>query len=67
MNNVNTLSDKELLQKLIEADKKETCLTAEILLFLAETDKRKIYLQYGYSSLFSYCTEKLRYSESASL
>ena len=32
---------------------------------LAELDKRQAYRDLGYSSLFSFCTEKLKYSEGA--
>src|SRR5690606_2316204 len=37
----------------------------EILKHLNEIDRRKLYLERGYSSLWAYCTEELNYSEAA--
>jgi 5-methylcytosine-specific restriction endonuclease McrA len=62
---LNTLSDKELVENLKAVCRKESAATAELLLNLIEVDKRKIYLELGYSSLFSYLTEKLSFSEPA--
>ena len=46
---------------IVETDRKLTC---ELLGHLAEIDARKAYLPLGYSSLFAYCTQRLRLSES---
>jgi len=60
------LSDQELIGKLHELSVKENEATVEMVLHLAEVDRRKLYLPAGYSSLFSYCTQSaLRYSEPA--
>ncbi len=70
MNNVATrelskLSDNLLVTTLISLSKEETKATAQMLLHLAELDRRKLYRQLGYPSLFAYCVQKLKYSESA--
>ena len=60
------LSDQELIGKLHELSDKENEATVEVLLHLAEVDRRKLYLPAGYSSLFTYCTQSaLKYSEPA--
>jgi len=69
MNNsakIETLTDSELLAVLKELSIKENQTTVEILLHLAEVDKRRLYLEHGFSSLFAYCvTGPLKYSEGA--
>jgi 5-methylcytosine-specific restriction endonuclease McrA len=59
------LSDRDLLDatQRIAGDERRT--TAELLALLAELDTRKLYLGEGYSSLFTYCTQRLHLSESA--
>jgi 5-methylcytosine-specific restriction endonuclease McrA len=64
-NTIRTLSDSALLKRLNVLAEKERATTLEILLHLNEVDRRRLYLTQGYSSLFSYCTEHLKYSESA--
>jgi hypothetical protein len=59
------LSDRELLNATIRSASDERRTTAELLTLLAELDTRKLYLGEGYSSLFTYCTQRLRLSESA--
>jgi hypothetical protein len=44
---------------------KERELTAKILHHLSEIDRRKLYCDFKCSSLFSYCVDKLGYSESS--
>ena len=55
--------DSELIQKLKSLVRNERELIAEILRHLREVEKRKLYLQRGYSSMFAFCTEALGYSE----
>ena len=62
---LSTLSDNLLVTTLISLSKEETKATAQLLLHLAELDRRKLYRQLGYPSLFTYCVQKLKYSESA--
>ena len=57
------LSDKELSKKLELLVKTERITSVEVLLHLAELDERRLYVEEGYASLYSYCTRKLRYSE----
>jgi hypothetical protein len=60
-NTIRTLSDSALLKRLNVLAEKERATTLEILLHLNEVDRRRLYLTQGYSSLFSYCTEHLKY------
>jgi hypothetical protein len=62
---VASLSDSDLLAELVRASAAERRSTAELIALLAEVDLRKLYLGCGYSSLFVYCTQALRLSESA--
>jgi len=59
------LSDRDLLDATVRVAGNERQTTAELLALLAELDTRKLYLGEGYSSLFTYCTQRLRLSESA--
>jgi len=59
------LSDNRLLSGLRQLVKKEKRTTLDILLHLAEVDRRALYLSYGFSSLFDYCAGALNYSRSA--
>jgi 5-methylcytosine-specific restriction endonuclease McrA len=60
------LSDQTLLTQLEVLSVTENEATVDILLHLAEVEKRELYAREGYSSLFAYCTQsKLRYSEPA--
>jgi Domain of unknown function (DUF222) len=54
-----------LVGTLKELRKRENTLVADIVSYLAEVDSRQIYREQGYSSLFSFCTQALRYSEGA--
>jgi 5-methylcytosine-specific restriction endonuclease McrA len=62
---LDSLSNRELIENLKAVCRKETEVTSELLLNLIEVDSRKLYLELGYSSLFSYLTEELRFSEPA--
>jgi len=59
------LSDRDLLAETARVADRERRTTAELLALLAELDSRRLYLGAGYSSLFAYCTQALRFSESA--
>jgi hypothetical protein len=58
------LSDHDLLDATVRVAGDERRTTAELLALLAELDARKLYLGEGYSSLFTYCTQRLHLSES---
>ena len=64
MNEILNLKDKELLEKFNVLVREEKEATAQVVAHLAEIDRRKLYADEGYSSLFSYCVEKFHYSES---
>ncbi len=57
------LTDKQLLELTKVLVKKERTITAKILEHLNEIDKRRLYCDLGYSSLYNYCMNVLSYSE----
>ncbi|UCH84488.1 MAG: hypothetical protein JSW50_02000 [Candidatus Latescibacterota bacterium] len=59
------LSDAKLLSELRSLVNKEKQTTLAVLLHLAEVDRRELYLEYGFSSLYDYCVGALGYSRSA--
>jgi len=61
--NLNHLSKKELIIKTESLVKEERRITSEILWHLYEIERRKLFAELGYSSLFAYCVEVLKYSE----
>ena len=63
--NFTSITNEALVGTLKEFRKKENLLIADIVSYLAEVDSRKIYRDQGYSSLFTFCTQALRYSEGA--
>jgi hypothetical protein len=59
------LPDERLLSRLDTLAARERCVTLCILDHLNEVKRRELFLKLGYGSMFSYCTERLGYSESA--
>src|SRR5918996_6431134 len=59
------LSDRDLLAELERAALCERQATARLVALLMEVDSRKLYAGQGYSSLFTYCVERLHLSEHA--
>lgn len=59
------LSDRELLLRLGRLVHDERRRLVDILRHLNEVERRGLYLRRAYGSLFEYCTQSLRYSESA--
>ena len=59
------LTNEALVDALKKAVKAETNATADVVRHLAEFDRRGLYKDHGYPSLFAYCTQELRYSEDA--
>lgn len=57
------VSDRELLERTKRAAADERAATVELIELLGEVDSRRLYLPEGFSSLFSYCTQVLRFSE----
>jgi hypothetical protein len=60
------LTDSQLIDALARCAREERGATASLVAHLAETDARRLHLGAGFSSLFAYCCEVLRLSESAS-
>src|SRR4051794_30464860 len=59
------LSDADLLTTTAQLAERERHTTAEVVAALMEIDARKLYLGEGCSSLFTYCTQVLHFSEHA--
>lgn len=57
------LPEPDLLQRLLESAAREREATAAFLAHLAEFDRRRLHLEAGYNSPFSYCTGVLRLAE----
>jgi len=60
-----TISDRELLERIVRVAGDQRRLTAELLALIGECDARRLYLGQGCSSLFTYCTQVLHLSEHA--
>jgi hypothetical protein len=59
------LSDTSLWNRTKELALEETQKTLEVLHHLREIERRKLYLSYGYPSLFEYAVKELKYSHSS--
>ena len=59
------LSDRAILTRTKTLARSERAINVDILEHLIEIEHRELYLKLGYSSLFAYCTDHLRYSNSA--
>ena len=57
------LGNSELLAGLSNLVQQSNDLTGQLLAHLVELDERKLHLELGFPSLFSYCVEALRMSE----
>jgi hypothetical protein len=66
MNIVSTLSDWELLERIPLLVQAERRASAEVIEHLVEIDRRRLFLGQACSSLYSYCLERLGYSEDES-
>ncbi|MEZ4755123.1 MAG: HNH endonuclease signature motif containing protein [Bdellovibrionota bacterium] len=62
--NLQNLTDTELLTNAKRFASKERNAMADLLVYLVEINKRDIYLEHGYSSMFDYLTRGLKFSES---
>ena len=58
---LHSLSDDALLGSIKTAVKIERQATREVLLHLLEVERRRLYLERGFASLFEFCTEELGY------
>jgi hypothetical protein len=59
------LNDQDLRTRFEMAKADERKCLAKVIYYLAEIDRRKLYLEEAYSSLYAYCVEKHHYSEGA--
>jgi len=62
MNRLQTLSDDELVARLQSLCRVERRVGAQIVAHLMEVKRRRLDLDLGYSSLYSYCVERLGFS-----
>ena len=62
-----SLSESELTGQLKEAVSREKMATLQVLEYLSEIDRRRVYAAQAYSSLFSYVVRELGYSESQAM
>src|SRR5512140_3516964 len=58
-----TASDDSLLHDLHTIVGSHRRVTAELVLCLAEVDLRRLHVEKGFPSLFSYCVDRLEFSE----
>jgi hypothetical protein len=57
------LSEPDLLQHTLAGAQREREATVAVLAYLAECDRRRLHLEAGFTSIFSYCTTVLRLAE----
>ncbi|MGE0633981.1 MAG: HNH endonuclease [Pseudobdellovibrionaceae bacterium] len=60
-----TLTNSELVESTFKTVKEERRITIEVLHHFRELERRKIFLEKGYPSLFAYIVKELGYSDSA--
>ena len=58
-----SISDDELLRRLSGLVQQSRRVESELVAHIAEVDERRLYAREACSSMFTYCTEKLRLSE----
>ena len=56
------IAGEVLLQDTKKLARREREIISQVLHHLREVDRRKLYAELGFSSLFSYCTDELKYS-----
>jgi hypothetical protein len=56
-------SDERVLEKVRDLVGRSNAMTAELLVYLAEVEERRLYLGEATSSLFAWCVERLHMSE----
>ena len=64
-NTLHALTNQNLLTELKALVKNECEVLGQIIRYLQEVEVRSLHLELGYSSMFSFCTQLLGYSESA--
>jgi hypothetical protein len=61
--NLKTLSSTELLSRTKSLVSEERRISTDVLHHLREIERRRIFAEAGFSSLFAYCVSELKYSE----
>jgi hypothetical protein len=64
---IHKLSDSELISKLRAAVSEERRVLAQVLDYLREVDRRKLFADFGYTSLWDFCIKELGYSEGCAM
>jgi hypothetical protein len=67
MPSLSQLSDNELLTRIPAIVQAERIASADVIEHLMEVQRRRLYLEQACSSLYTYCCERLGYSEDAAL
>jgi 5-methylcytosine-specific restriction endonuclease McrA len=65
MEELKTLADKDLLRRTADLAHHERKITVELLRHLREVERRQLFLEIGYPSLYDYAIKELRFSEGA--
>lgn len=63
--NLKHLTDETLLKDIKRLIQTERILLTQVLFHLREIDRRKLYADLNYSSLYEYCIKELRYTEAS--
>ncbi|MGC4091207.1 MAG: hypothetical protein QM756_25685 [Polyangiaceae bacterium] len=63
MESLRAIGDRELLVRTVALVGRERAATVDVIEHLMEIDRRRLYLAQACSSLFSYCRERLGFSE----
>src|SRR5690242_5547278 len=61
------LSNNQLHDKMLSLSEKERQIAAELISYIEEVDRRKLYLDFNFGSLFDYLTIGLKYSSGAAM
>ena len=64
---VGSLPNSELIGRMPSLVRRERGASADVILHLAEIDRRRLYLEQACSSLYTYCLKRLGYSEDEAL
>src|SRR5690606_33296842 len=67
LNELNELTDNQLLFNTKESVRVETLSTQAVIKYLAEVNRRRLFLSMGYPSLLAFCMQELKYTETSAL
>src|SRR5688572_30336086 len=63
MTQIKSLSNSSLISNLKSLVKEEKQITAQVIHYLAEVQRRRLYFEHGHTSLYPFCIKELGYSE----